>query len=189
MRVPINLATEPFRRDRHIMAGLTVASAALMVSLIVLITMAVSARNRAAEIRAEVERLNAQVRSLNSEQTSFDATLRQPVNSEVLERSLLLNSLLERKAISWTRIFSDLERVLPSNVRLISIRLPRAAGPSQVTLDMIVGAQGPEPVLSLLRKLAADPLFGPAGVSNVLAPNQNEPLYRYRVIVNYAQKL
>ena len=189
MRIPINLATEPFRRDRHIVAGLTVASAALMVSLVVLIAFAVSARNRAAEIRVEVDRLNRQVRSLSTEQANFDGTLRQPANAEVLERSLLLNSLLERKAISWTRIFSDLERVVPSNVRLISIRLPRASGPSQVTLDMIVGAQGPEPVLNLLRRLAADPLFGPAGVSNVLAPNQNEPLYRYRVIVNYAQKL
>ncbi len=41
----------------------------------------------------------------------------------MLERSLFLNTLIERKAISWTKIFADLEKVLPYNVRLVSVRL------------------------------------------------------------------
>ncbi len=36
----------------------------------------------------------------------------QPENASVLYRSLMFNSLIQRKAISWTRIFSDLETVL-----------------------------------------------------------------------------
>ncbi len=190
MRTPINLASEPFRRDRHVIAALSVACAVLVCSLIVLFSLAASARNRSGEVRAEVERLNRRADTLATQQAKLDGTLRQPTNAEVLERSLLLNTLLERKAISWTRIFSDLEKVLPSNVRLISIRLPRVNGQSQgVTLDMIVGSQTPEPVLAFLRRLEGSALFGPAAVSTYLAPNQNEPLYRYRVSVNYAQKL
>lgn len=189
MRLHINLASEPFRRDRHVMAGLGALSALLACTLVILTVLAFSARSRASVMRGEVERLNAQARSFANEQAQYDGTLRQPANAEVLERSVLLNTLLERKAISWTRLFADLEKILPENVRLISIRLPRASGPSQVTLDMTVGAQTPEPVLSLLRRLAASPDFGPASVSTSLAPTQNEPLYRYRVSVNYAQKL
>ena len=190
MRPPINLASEPFRRDRHIMAALSVACGVLICSLILLSGLAISARSRAAEMRAEVERLSKQANDLSMQLAKVDGRLRQPANAEVLERSVLLNALLERKAISWTRIFSDLEKVLPPNVRLISIRLPRVNGQSQgVTLDMIVGAQTAEPVLVFLRRLEGSALFGPAAVSSVLAPNQNEPLYRYRVSVNYAQKL
>ena len=189
MRIPINLATEPFRRDRHILVSLGVAAAILVFSLMTLIGMGISARYRAAEARREVERLNRQTRMFASQQGRLDATLRQEGNAEVLERSVLLNTLLERKGIAWTRIFSDLEKVLPPNVRLQSVRLPRISGQGQVTLDMIVGSQAPEPVLDFLRRLAASPLFGPASVSNAMAPSQNEPLYRYRVTVNYAQKL
>ncbi len=190
MRLPINLASEPFRRDRHVIAGLSLACVILTCSLVVLVVMAVSARNRAAAMRDEVDRLSRAQRSLDSQQSQLDGRLRMPANSAVLERSVLLNTLLERKAISWTRIFSDLEKVLPANVRLISIRLPRVNGQAQgVTLDMIVGSKSPEPVLNFLRRLEGSPLFGPAAVSSFLAPNQNEPLSRYRVSVNYAQKL
>jgi len=83
----------------------------------------------------------------------------------------------------------DLEKVLPGNVRLISIQLPHISGQGRVTLDMIVGAQAPEPVLDFLRRLEGSPLFGAAAVSTYMAPNQNDPLYRYRVSVEYAQKL
>jgi len=33
-----------------------------------------------------------------------------------------LNGLITRKSISWSRIFSDLERVIPHNVRLLAVR-------------------------------------------------------------------
>ena len=38
----------------------------------------------------------------------------------MLERSVFLNALLYRKGISWTRIFADLEKVVPHNVRIMS---------------------------------------------------------------------
>ena len=57
-----------------------------------------------------------------AEQAKLDAVLRKPENAQVLDRSVLLNSLLYRKGISWTKIFADLEKMLPHNVRVISIR-------------------------------------------------------------------
>ena len=50
---------------------------------------------------------------MTAEQAQLDAVLRKPENAEVLERSVFLNALLVRKGISWTRIFADLEKVLP----------------------------------------------------------------------------
>lgn len=189
MKIPINLASEPFRRDRPVIMASIAGSAGLAVLLIVLVLSTVSARSRARSTREEIGRLNAQLRTLNAEQGKFDATLRRPENAEVLERSLMLNALIERKSISWTRIFSDLEKVLPYNVRLITIRLPQINSSNQVTLEMIVGAQSTEPLQEFLKKLEVAPAFGPAAVSAYLPPSQNEPLYRYRVSVNYAQKL
>ena len=78
----------------------------------------------------------------SAEQANLDAVLRRPENAEVLERSVFLNALLYRKGISWTRIFADLEKIMPPNVRVMNIR-PFVNEENQVTLDMTVGAEDP----------------------------------------------
>lgn len=189
MRVPVNLSSEPFRRDRPMIIASGAAAALLAGLLCFVVFLVVSERGRAKENRFAVDRLNAQLRTIAAEQAKFDAFLRQPANAEVLERSLLLNTLVERKSVSWSKIFSDLESVIPYNVKLIQVRLPAISSHNEVLLDMVVGAASPEPVIGFLRKLEESPLFGPVEGHNSLPPSQNEPLYRYRVTVNYAQKL
>ena len=189
VRIPINLATEPFRRDRPMIVASAVCSVVLAGLLGTLLYVIVAQRGRAAETRAAVEKLSAEVRGTAAQQARLDGVLHQPDNASVLERSLLLNTLVDRKSVSWTRIFADLEQVLPANVRVIQVRLPQINARNEVLLDMVVGAQGPGPVIEFLRNLQTSPLFGPATVHNSASPTDNEPLYRYRVSVNYAQKL
>jgi type IV pilus assembly protein PilN len=54
---------------------------------------------------------------------------------------------------------------------------------------MWVASQSTEPVLEFVMQLEQSPVFGATTVHNSMPPSQNEPLYRYRVSVNYAQKL
>jgi hypothetical protein len=54
---------------------------------------------------------------------------------------------------------------------------------------MTIGAQSMEPVIDLLKRMEASPVFSIPSVATMLPPSQSEPLYRYRVSVNYAQKL
>jgi hypothetical protein len=145
-------------------------------------------RNRLASTRSEIERIDSQLKTIAVEQTKLDAVLRRPENAQVLDRSLFLNSLIYRKGISWTKIFADLEGILPHNVRLISIH-PSVNTQNQVTLEMNIGAEQTEPLLQLLIKLENSESFGHTSVTSILPPSESEPLYRYRVNVNYAQKL
>jgi Tfp pilus assembly protein PilN len=188
IHVPINLASEPFRRDR----ALLVASAVLGIALVALLGWQISAivheRHQAAAIRITINQLSAQLRTVSTEQAKLNTTLRKPENAEVLERSLFLNTLIERKAISWSKIFADLEKVLPYNVRLVSVRLPEVDSENAVLLDMLVGAKEVQPVLDLLRKLEASPQFGAPEVPNSMPPSQTDPYFRYHVSVRYAQK-
>ena len=189
VRIPINLASDPFRRDRPLLVAAGVAAALLAMVLCVLLYLIAVDRSHSGATRAQVNRLNQELTAISTEQARLDATLRQPANASILERSLLLNTLVERKSVSWTRIFADLEAVMPPNVRLIQVRLPQIDSRNQVLLDMVVGSQSPEPVITFLKQLQASPRFGPATVHNSAPPTDNEPLYRYRVSVNYAQKL
>jgi type IV pilus assembly protein PilN len=105
-----------------------------------------------------------------------------------MDRSVFLNALILRKGISLTKLFEDLERVFPGSVRLVTIR-PYVTGENLIQLDMVVGSQAPEQVTDLLKRLERSNIFCAVALLSSQPPTQNEPLYRYRVSVSYAQKL
>jgi type IV pilus assembly protein PilN len=188
MKISINLASQPFRRDRPMIVASVVVGLLLVGVLGLLISLATTDRAQFADTRRNIDRLEGQISIAKAEQSRLEAVLRQPENAEVLEQSLFLNALLYRKGISWTRIFGDLEKTLPHNVRLISVR-PSVNAQNQITLEMNVGSESPEAVIVLLKSLEESPLFGSVFQRNFLPPSQSEPLYRYSLSVNYAQKL
>lgn len=188
MKVSINLASQPFRRDRALIVASASVAIMLVVSLGVLVSLAISDRNQSADVRGDIARLNRLIRESTKTQSEHESVLRLPANAEVLERSVFLNTLLYRKGISWTRLLSDLEKVMPPNVRVLNIR-PYVSGKNQITLDLTVGAESPDAVNPLYTALESSPLFGGLFQPTFQPPTQAEPLYRYRVTVNYAQKL
>lgn len=188
MRIPINLASRPFERNRTVLAASTAIAVLLTLVLALLSYLAIDDRNQMRGIREAIDKTERQLTTISAEQAKLETAIRKPENAEVFERSILLNVLLARKGISWTRLFSDLEQVLPHNVRLVSIR-PQVNGQNAIVLDMVVGAQSPEPVIDLLKRLEDSKLFSSASLASSLPPSQTDPLFRYRVSVNYAQKL
>jgi len=183
--IPINLASEPFRRDRPVIVAGWAAGAALAGLFLYLATMAWIQRSEATATREALQSAQRQLAAMSAEQAKYDGELRMPANAQSLEHSLFYNELLLRKGISWTGIFNDLEKVLPHNVRLISVR-PQVNTKNQILLDMVVGAQTAEPVVDMVMRLEGSPRFGATTVSSWLPPSQSEPLFRYRVTANYA---
>lgn len=187
MKIPLNLASRPFRKDRALLVGSVGVCAVLVATLTVLVSLAMADRAQYGDLRGELSRLNRHIRSLQTEQTKLDAVLHQPENAEVLERSLFLNSLLLRKGISWTRIFSDLEQILPYNVKLVQIR-PTVSG-QVVSLEMQVASETPVPVAELLQAFGESQIFANPNLRHEQSPSQSDPLFRYQISVDYAQKL
>ncbi len=188
MKIGINLATQPFRRDRPVLVIGAVLGTALSILLVLLIYLSVNESGERADARRGVDQLQRRLKLISAEQQKLDAVLRRPENAEVLERSQFLNALLYRKGISWTRIFADLEKVVPHNVRIMQIR-PTLNSKNEVVLDMQVGTESPEPLISLLKTLEDSPVFGPAYLHTSAPPSQSDPLWKYRISVNYGQRL
>lgn len=188
MKFSVNLATQPSRKDRPILVASGAAGILLVATLVVLVSLALADRRRSADTRRVIQRLDQQLARTNAEQASLSALLQRPENAEVLERSLFLNSLLYWKGISWTKVFADLEKTLPPNVRIMNIR-PQVVSENQVYLEMMVGAESQLPVVDLLKRLGSSEAFSSPTVYSSMPPSQTERLYRYRVSVNYAQKL
>jgi Tfp pilus assembly protein PilN len=188
MRIPLNLATQPFRRDRPVLIASAVVAVLLLGSLGVLTNLAISDHREVKDTRVVLNRINAQIARTEREQSKLEAAMRQPGNEEVLDRSVLFNALIRRKAISWTMIFEDIEKVLPPDVRIVSIR-PQMNARDQVSLDLVVAASSSKPVIDFIAKLESSDAFGQVAGSGFAPPTENDPFYRYRLSVNYAQKL
>ena len=188
VRYPINLSSEPFRRDRAVTIFASLAAGLLEVTLGLLVLMIVNERQAKSDLVAAIAQTEKQVAGMASEQATLEASMRKVENADVLERSVFLNTLIARKGISWSRLFADLEQVMPHNVRLVALR-PQANAKNEIQLEMTVAAQSIEPVIDLLKRMESSTVFTVPSMATMLPPSQSEPLYRYRVSVNYAQKL
>ncbi len=188
MTPQINLASEPFRRDRLVLVTSAAIAGALVVTLALLISIIVTDNRAMQNDRAALDRLDRQMRLMRAEQTKLDGQFRLAGNADVLDRSQFINRLLYRKGISWTRMFADLSKVVPPNVRIVSVR-PQVDNRDHIYLDMTVGAESQPPIIEMVTKLESSELFGDAAVYVIQPPSQTDPLYRYRISVNYAQKL
>jgi type IV pilus assembly protein PilN len=188
MKIPINLASEPFRRDRAMFVASVTVGILLVFSLGALVTLANADNAQLADLRKEVSHLHSQIAAAGKQQADFEAVIRKPENAQVLELSVFLNTLLSRKGISWTRILADLEKTMPANVKMLNIQ-PYVTGRNQISLSLQVGAEGPESVILFYKALESSDVFGGVTQNIYQPPSQAEPLYRYRFTVNYAQKL
>jgi type IV pilus assembly protein PilN len=188
MKIAINLASQPFRRDRKMIVAASAVGALLVVSLGILINLAVQDHRQMGDVRHEVVRLKQQVQTVTDQQAKLNVVIRKPENETVLERSVFINTLLMRKGISWNQIFNDLEKTIPSNVKLVRIR-PAVDDQGHVMLDMIVAAESNGPAVGALKAFQENPLFGAVEWKTITPPSQTEPLFRLALNVTYAQKL
>jgi type IV pilus assembly protein PilN len=192
--VSINLASDPFRRERADVAAYAVVCVVLACSLCVLLVLFLLTRSQASDIRRQMAREEAQLAGLRRQLGQYSSVLTKPENANAFANSVFLNQIVARRGVSWTRVFEDLATVLPPSVALQGIRLPQVDseevnGANRVQLDMVVGTAKPESVITLLKNLQKSPLFGSASLVSANPPSQNDPLFKYRVTVPYDQKL
>jgi Tfp pilus assembly protein PilN len=152
MRIDINLASQPFEHAQRF-----VRQWALTLSLVGLLTVAlvVGAVLRLRAWTVEEHRINdlqAQIAQGDREIAQAQAFLNRPENRDTRDKSLILNDLIVRKAFSWTEVFSDLERIMPPRLHVVSIR-PELTPDNQLALVMMVAGESRERALDLVRHM------------------------------------
>jgi|HubBroStandDraft_1064217.scaffolds.fasta_scaffold115170_1 hypothetical protein len=188
MKIPINIASQPFRRDRPMIAAYLALSAILATLLVALVIFIQQNGQQLVGMHLDIARLNRQIHAVSIERTRLDGIMRQPQNSSVLEWSVLINTMIYQKAISWSLLFADLEKTLPYDVKVVALH-PQVDTLNHVKLDITLGADKVESIVMALKALESSPSFGTVKPGSTFPPTQAEPLVRYRFTVNYAQKL
>ena len=137
MRLDINLATRPYEDAREFWARWGLGVGLLGVLTLVLLGLAVQGWTHAGRDRHEIARLQEQIAERDKERAKAQAFLDMTANRSTRDQSQFLNGLIQRKAFSWTRVFEDLERVMPPNLHVVSLR-PELNDQNQMELEMKV---------------------------------------------------
>jgi len=187
MKIGINLASEPFRRDRPMLIGSAAVALLMAASLGTLIYLAYMDRGIIQRDRVVQGQLERELTRVKDDNRKIDTEIQRPENAEVLESSVLINELLRRKGISWTRIFADLEKTLPPNVRITQIK-PQVDNNNHILLEMTIASESADPLTAFIAKVEASDVFSNVAPSVSQAPTQTDPFFRDRLTVRYVQK-
>ena len=157
MKVRLNVATNPLQTHRKFLAvsGLIGAIAAILCLALGWHVYSVRKSNEA--LRARAESVRQEMIGLMGQRDDLETFFKQERNAQLNQRSTFLNSLIDEQSLNWTQMFMDMEKIMPTGVRLISIEPTHEKG--QVKVKLQIGAINDEAKLKFMRALENSPAF------------------------------
>jgi len=152
MRLDINLATRPYEDAREFWVRWGMGVGLLGVLTLVLLGSAVHGWTHAGRDRHTIGQLQAQIAERDNERAQDQAVLEMAANRSTRDQSQFVNGLIQRKSFSWTRVFEDLERVMPPNLHVVSLR-PELNEQNQMQLDMKVAGDTRSAAVELVHRM------------------------------------
>jgi len=163
MRFDINLASLPYQDARTLFMrwGAILGAVACITAALVLIDFTHWKDNRV--INEKMAKIQQDVDQLDAQKNANEALLNQAANREIRQRSQFLNGIIVRKSFSWTRVFSDLEKIMPTRVHLVKIE-PEFSTENELKIKMTVEGNSRDKALDLVRKLETSHQFKQARI-------------------------
>jgi type IV pilus assembly protein PilN len=158
MRTRINLATQPYEDARSFYLQWTGLILLLLIVTAALVVVVVRSHNASRDIAAKVAQERREIAEVDRERAAAEAILNRPENRDVRDKSRFLNALIARKAFSWTQVFSDMEKIVPSRVRIVSIH-PDINPSNQLEIHLEAIGDSRDKAIELVRRMEESPTF------------------------------
>ncbi len=165
MKVYLNLAVTPSRRERYALAW---ALPAFVVALLVFVYLAAAALHgfrRSREVRSSLAGVQAKDANLRSRETELRLALQRPKLQQMIYETEFVNHLIDQRQFSLTELTVKVSKLLPFNVKLNGLGL--AGSDSQPEVQFAVMGKSEEAIESFLSNLEDSKDF-----SNVTIKNQ-----------------
>lgn len=189
MRVNINLATQPYEDARLFWKRWGGGLVALGLVTLALLYFTVAGWLAARQDRALINKAEQQIATRDLERSKAQATLNAPQNQTIRDQSAFLNDLFARKALSWTQLFEELERVMPARLHVVSIT-PEVTPDKQLKIKLLVAGDSRDGALDLVRKMESSPRFRQTQIVSEQQSDQNsrspQDLVQFQISALYA---
>jgi len=157
MKVRLNLANNPLQTHRKFLAVSGLIGALAGIVFLALAGHVYSVRKSNEALRVRADGVRQEMVGLMRQRDELEDFFKEEQNARLNERSTFLNSLIDEQSLNWTQMFMDLEKILPTGVRLVSIEPAHEKG--QVLVRLQVGAISDEAKLKFFRALENSPAF------------------------------
>ena len=184
MRTP-NLSREPFPNLRPLQVCIVLLSVLALVATAVSVLDLIAARRTEEGLTARLDPLTQRRRELSQEVVVLDRELAVVRWAKLATETGALNQVLATRRLVWTDLLANLERIMPWDVRLVTIS-PSIDPDGEVTLNLVGISTGRQGWLMLLGRLFADRYFSDPIPLTEQAPGATNALgYRFQVRARY----
>ena len=157
MKLRLNLSTAPLDNKRPFLAATSALAAVGVLTFLLLSHAAYTSWRSSRDLRSEISRWQTEIRANREKQATLEAYFQTAQAKQVLDRAAFLNSLIGQRSFPWTKVFMDLEQILPPGVRVVNISPKLESGRAQV--ELTIGAESDESKIKFLQNLERSKVF------------------------------
>src|SRR6516165_9220509 len=158
MRININLASNPYEAAREYSRRMGLVTAGLAILTLGLLGYILYQRSQTRDVDQKIAAARQEIAGLDDEKAKALAMLNQPQNRDVADQSQFLNNLFLRKSLSWTRVFTEMERMMPPNIHVVSMK-PEFNRDNLLVLHVVVATSSRDNAVELVKRMEKSPHF------------------------------
>jgi len=152
MRVNVNLASQPYEVAQSYRRQMTLVISGLGILAVLLLGYIFYQRQHSRSIVRQTNAVRWQMHNLENEEAQAHAILNKPANRVIADQSDFLNQLFARKSLSWTRVFTEMEKIVPAGLHVVSMK-PEYTKSNDLVLHVIVATDSRDRAVELVRNM------------------------------------
>ena len=157
MEVRLNIATKPLESHRRFLAGASLSAFVAAVVFVGLGWHVYSVRKAATEVIARSSKISEERSEYEARRRELERYFSQKSIKDIKARADYINGIIAVRSFNWTKMFMDLERLLPGGVRIISVEPKQDSGHVELTLTF--GAASDDVKLQFIHALETSKQF------------------------------
>jgi type IV pilus assembly protein PilN len=181
MRLNINLASQKFEDVRRFYVRWGTAIALTAALALVLIFLAWKNYTDSVDSSARIKNLQQSIATLQRERAEAEAISNRPENHDVTTQKNFWNKQIARRALSWTQLFNDLQRIMPARAYVSSVH-PEITPDNRLKLSLEILGDKHDNALELVQKMEKSERFrGPKINSDTSTKDQKTGTTIYKL--------
>ena len=187
MRLTINLASRKYEDVRQFYVRWSMAIA--LSALLMLVLMGLTWRNfsKSSDSGKRIKQLQAEIGELQKQRAEAEAISNLPENHDVTAQKNYWNKQINRRQLSWTQLFNDLQRIMPARAFLSSVA-PEITKDNRLKLTLVVMGDTHDNGLELQKKMEKSERFRNPQITSEISQERGKSdiqLYKFEIVTYY----
>ncbi len=187
MRLNINLASQKFEDVRQFYVRWSIAIGFAALLLVLLIGLAWINFAGSSKSGQRIKQLQVEIDDLQKQRAAAEAISNLPENHGITVEKNYWNKQINRRQLSWTQLFNDLQRIMPARAYLSSVH-PEVTQDNRLKLTLVVMGDTHDNGLELQKKMEKSERFRSPQIMSEITQKQQKSeaqLYKFDIVTYY----